>query len=165
MRVLHDWDEPHRSGKRAIYRGIKLILYGIFKWFMFKPKFLNDLYGENRRNLDIIIKLDKLVGVNSVVGIRDKICRYYPEIFKELKKYGIDVRQHIHIGTDKCPLRKRKWVPELVQPRNTWHFDRDYVEGVEPKLMSDELSIWHVDYPEFLSYYIEFLYGKLINDK
>ena len=165
MKVLHDWDDPYLGCRKAIYQGIKLILYGFCKWFMFKPKFLEDIYEERRRNLDAIIKLDKLVGVESIIGIRWIIYLHYPTIFKDLKKYDVDVREHIHIGGNKHPYRKREWIPELKQSKNTWHYDREYVKGIEPKLEEGELPIWHVDYPKFLSYYIDFLYEKLIEDK
>lgn len=164
MRILHDWDEPYLGRKDAIFQGIKLILYGICKWFMFKPKFLKEIYEERKRNLDTIIKLDKLVGINSVIGIRWKVYIHFPTIFKDLEKYDIDVREHIHIGDDKNPYRKREWIPELNQSRNTWHYDRDWIEGNEPKLKDGELPIWHIDYPKILPYYIDFLYEKLIEE-
>lgn len=162
MKVLHDWDNPHRSGKRAIYRGIKLILYGICKKLKIRLRFLDDIYYENRRYLETMIKIDKLVGVTSIIGIRNKIYNHYPNINTELEEYGLDIRKHIHVGNNKNPDRKRIWIPELTQSENTWHYDKRWISKNEPELKDNELPIWHVDYPEFIFYYIEFLYEKLI---
>jgi len=144
---------------------VKLFLYGIFKRLGFKPKFLDPIYNEVREYADTIIKLDKLVGVTPIMGIRDKVQDQFPDIMKELGEYGVDVRTHIHIGEPPDPNRIRTYEPltglEHISS-NVWHYDTDYVSNQRPTLKEGEIPIWHVDRPQFLKHYIDFLYKVLV---
>lgn len=167
MRVLHDYDEPHLSAKYAIRRGLKLLLYGMSKYLGFKPKITEAVYEETRENADTLIKIDKLVGITPIMGIRDKIQEYYPNIMSELEEYGVDVRTHIHIGEAPDINRIRTWIPieglEKITS-NVWHYDKDHVLNKRPKLGEGEIPIWHVDRPNWLKYYVDFLYEVLIKE-
>ncbi len=167
MKVLHDYDEPCLSGKYAIRRGLKLLLYGISRYLGLKPKMTEPIYNETRENADTIIKLDKLVGVTPIMGIRDKVQEYYPEIMTELEKYGVDVRTHIHIGKAPDVNRIRTWEPieglEKITS-NVWHYDKDHVLNKRPKLGDGEIPTWHIDRPNWLKYYVDFLYEILIEE-
>lgn len=165
IKILHDYDDPYIRSNYAIKRGLKLLLYGIFKRLGLKPAFLEPVYNEVRENADILIKLDKLVGVTSIMGIKDGVQDEYPEIMKELGEYGVDVRTHIHIGEPPDPNRIRTYRPldglEHISS-NVWHYDTDFVAGKRPILKEGEMPIWHVDRPHYLKHYIEFLYAALI---
>ena len=132
MKVLHDWD--------------------------------NIKEGVDRRNyLDVLIQLDLLAGVTPVVGIRDEILCTYPDIFEQLKKrYGDKVEYHLHIhdGDDFTDdTRTRRWIPDLNQPMNTWHYDTDlFRDSKLVMLKKGELPIIHVDHVENLWEYVKYLY-------
>lgn len=146
---------------------MKLLLYGIFKRLGFRFKFIEPIFDEVREYADTLIKLDKLVGVTPIMGIRDKVQDQFPDIMKELGEYGVDVRTHIHIGEPPDPNRIRTYEPlpglEHITS-NVWHYDTDYVSGNKPILKEGELPIWHVDRPDFLKHYINFLYEVLIEE-
>jgi hypothetical protein len=164
MTVLHDWDTPYYSGKSCIILGIKYLIFGICKKIGVKPRFLSSLYMEKVRKAELIAMLDKLVGVQSIFGLRDCVETEFPEIKEILeKRYSAEVRKHIHIGENYRPDRKRIWIPPLNQPENTWHYDSDYVNGNKIILKEDELPIWHVGAdPTFIDNYIQFLYDIII---
>ena len=135
MKVLHDWDniDPDNVGERRAY-------------------------------LETLIQLDLLANVTPVLGIRDVIFETYPHLIQELEeRYGdaIDCRVHIHIGDDYTDeARTRHWVPELNQPKHTWHYDSKLFNDNELTMLKNgELPIIHVDRPKNLSKYIEYLYG------
>jgi len=165
MRILHDHDDPYLRANYAIKRGVKLFIYGIFKHLGLKPKFLEPIYNEVREYADTIIKLDKLVGVTPIMAIREEVQDQFPDIMKELSEYGVDVRTHIHIGEPPNPNRIRTYAPldglEQISS-NVWHYDTDYVSNQRPTLKEGEIPIWHVDRPQFLKHYIDFLYKVLI---
>ncbi len=166
MRVLHDYDEPHLSAKYAIRRGLRLLLYGISKYLGFKTKSIESIYEETRENADTLVKIDRLVGVTTIMGIRDKVQEYYPNIISELEEYGVDVRTHMHIGEAPDNNRIRTWEPieglEKITS-NVWHYDKDHVLNKRPKLGDGEIPIWHVDRPNWIKYYIDFLYEAFID--
>jgi len=165
IKILHDYDEPFLSGKYAISRGLKLIIYGICRYLGIRPKLVESIYNETRENADTIIKLDKLVGVTPIMGIRDVVQQYYPNLMTELKRYGVDVRTHIHIGEAPNPQRIRTWEPieglEKITS-NVWHYDKDHVLGKRPLLNRGEIPVWHVDRPNWLNHYVDFLYEVLV---
>lgn len=165
MQVLHDWDRIGINGVDATKRGISLLCYMLTR----KIPLLNriSIFRENTKRLEdekiaymeTLIKLDKLVGVISVFGIRDVIRERYGKEIDELEtKYGVDVRRHIHIGKAPDPKRKRLWVPPLTQSIETWHFDRKWVKGIKTILKSGELANFHVERPNELKNYIDYLY-------
>lgn len=172
MKVLHDMDVARVPPFIAFKRGVKLILYSVFMCLGIRFRFIDDIYEEFRESADVIIKLDMLVGVDSVMGIKTEVKKIYPDIMEELREYGVDVREHIHIGDKKHrpfgwrqfsdPNRKRLWVPPLDQPKGTWGYDKDYIAGKLVMLKKGQLPIWHVGRPGWLKDYINFLYYVLI---
>jgi hypothetical protein len=165
MKVLHDYDEPYLSAKYAIRRGLKLILYGMCRFLGIRISLIDEIYQETRKNADTLIKIDKLVGICPIMGIRDKVVSHYPNIISELEKYGADIRTHIHIGKAPDINRIRTWDPidDLENiTSNVWHYDKNYVLNKRPLLKEGELPIWHVDRPNWLKYYVDFLYEMLI---
>ena len=85
----------------------------------------------------LFLKLDKLVGVTPIIGIRNSVKEQYPDIMKDISKYEVDVRNHIHIGEPPDPDRIRTYEPltglEHITS-NVWHYDTDYVLGNKPLL-------------------------------
>lgn len=165
MKVLHDWDG---SVYIPFKRIIQLILYSLS--FIIIPlrklKIVKEYLDEQRKYVDTIIKLDRLVNVTPILAVKDSLFERYPRLCKKLReKYGeIDIRIHIHIG--KCyrdPNRIRLWIPDLEQSENTWKYDYKY--AIEKKLIllkDNELPIWHIDNPSYLYRYIDWLYEVLI---
>ena len=99
------------------------------------------------------------------MGIRDKVQDHYPDIMKELRNYGVDVRTHIHIGEISVPNRKRTWKPLVGLEHissNVWRYDFDYILNQRPKLKEGEIPIWHVDRSYSLKHYVDFLYEVLV---
>jgi len=165
MMILHDYDSPFLRANYAFKRGLRLLLYGIAKYFGLKPTFLEPIYNEVREYADTIIKLDKLIGVTPIMGIRDVVQDQYPNILEELGKYGVDLRTHTHIGEPPDPNRVRTYEPsdglENVS-HNVWHYDTDYASNKNPTLNKGDIPIWHVDYPHFIKHYIDFLYARAV---
>lgn len=116
------------------------------------------MYDELYHNAITLAKLDALVEVKSIFGILAEIWPQNLDVIKELKLYGVDVRMHFHEGKLSDPNRKRKWTPSLTQSPNTWHYDKKFIKGEMILLKKDELPVFHVDYPEFLRNYIDWLY-------
>jgi hypothetical protein len=160
MRVLHDWDDPYLNWKHATLIGFKYLFYAFCMIIGIRSKFNEDIHNELRNYAEILAKLDKLCGVESVFGIRDVVLKEFPEIIEILSNSDSDVRRHKHIGEDYVdPDRKRLWDPPLNQSPGTWHYDTEYVKGNKPLLKYGELPIWHVDRSYLLKHYIEFLYN------
>ena len=120
------------------------------------------LEDEKLEYMETLIKLDKLAGVISVFGIRDIIRERYGKGIDELAaKYDVDVRRHIHIGTAPDPDRQRVWDPPLIQSFDTWHFDRKWVKGIKTVLKPGELANFHIERPNELKNYIDYLYEMI----
>lgn len=165
IRILHDYDNPYPRRSTAIRLGIKLILYGLFNKISIKINFINEIYDLARNELDLMIKLDKIIGVYSIIGIKNGIELYYPNIFHDLKKYKVDVRKHFHEGDRLDPKRIRKWDPSLNLPIYNWKYDKKYVAGKKVMLNNTDIPIWHANGFN-LSNYIDFLYNILVlNEK
>jgi len=165
MKVLHDWDDPYLHPWHALRRALYLILYAASTQIPILNRIprVAMIREETREHADTLAKLDALVGIEPIFGIRDTVSQAYPDIINELTmKYRADVRRHIHIGCNSDPARVRTWEPidglEAVTAR-LWHFDRDYANGNPVELNPDEVAVWHVDYPRFLKHYINWLYG------
>ncbi len=165
MNVLHDWDNPYRSGRWCIRRGVQLILYGISKKipFLRRIPIVEEMYGELYKNAITLAKLDRLANVKGIFGIQDNVVVEFPDIEIKISEHLSEFRRHIHID---LPEKIRLWEPPLeCSPRRViWHYDqryRDHGENV-PILRAGELPIFHVDYPNLLSLYIDWLYWVLI---
>jgi hypothetical protein len=164
MKVLHDWDDPYLSWKWAALIGLRYLLYAFFSFFGIRLKFLSGTNNELKSYCQILAKLDILCGVEPIFGIRDVVLKEYPNIGDKLSNLdGVEIRIHIHVGEgDKDADRKRLWEPPLKQSEQTWHYDKDYVEGQKKLLNEGELPVWHVDRSYFLEDYINFLYNVKI---
>ena len=157
MRILHDWDDPDLYWIDAFKQGMKLLVYSACKLFHIRFSYIEDIYTQTDKYAETLVKLNSLVGVEGVFGIRDCVAEEKPNAVTYLKDSGQDVRKHIHI-LKKGPNRKRLWEPPLTQSMDTWHFDNDYYKGIKVKLKEGELPIFHVDRPSRLPTYIDFLY-------
>lgn len=165
IRILHDFDTPHPRRSKAIRLGLKLIFYGLLNKINIKINFVDEIYDLARNELDLMIKLDKILGVCSIVGIKKEIETSYPNIFSELEKYNVDVREHFHEGDRLDPKRIRKWEPPLNLPIYNWNYDKLYVAGEKVMLNNTDIPIWHANGFN-LSNYINFLYNMIIlNEK
>jgi len=174
LKVLHDWDRNTRSGSYTLWRGINLILYGITKKFPFlnRIKYVrkknDEIEGEMLRYMETLIKLNRIAGITPIFGIRDEVREKYGERIDELGElYRVDIRRHIHIGEDPDPDRKRVWEPpledqDIINARmDSWHFDSHFVKGQRVELVPGELPIWHIDRPNWLPDYIDFIFEEL----
>ena len=166
MKVLHDWDRLTLSGKKSLTDGLSLILYAITKVIPFLNRIkwvernTRKLESVKLAHLETLIKLDALVGVTPIFGIRDLVLDQYLDELTEIRlKYGVDMRHHFHIGSPPDPDRIRGWNPPLSQSRQSWNFEMDFIEG-RGTLEPGDLPIFHVDYPENLRYYIDYLYQE-----
>jgi len=164
MKVLIDWDNPNLDYMYAFKRGIKLILYSMCVLFHLRPKFLEDIYLETDKHIETIMKLNEMLGVETVFGIRDVVSDAKPYIINYLKEYNKDVRKHVHIGKY-GPNRIRTWNPPLTQSIDTWDFEIKYYNGILQPLKEGELPIWHIDRPYRLSTYIKFVYEMKNREK
>ncbi len=168
LTVLHDWDSDTLYGKRILLQGIfssVCILVVSFMPFLLRVRFVRDIHekyrANKRRYLDTLSKLDTLIGVTPIFGIRDTVLAKY----LDLKTYP-NLRVHTHIGKVPDPNRVRTWDPPLNQPSYTWRYDMDYMSGKPVLLKSrDTYPVWHVDYPQHLSHYIDFLYAVICEGK
>lgn len=157
MRVLHDWDHPQINRGWAFRRGRQLLNYA-FRSKLGVPTENNEAF----EYLQTLLMLDKLVGVQPVVGLRDIVTTAIPGIRRICEDYGALVHSHHHIGDNSDPNRIRTWDPPLNQGPESWHYDQDYARRRQPKLRPDSLSVFHIDYPWLLPEYIRFLYETLI---
>ncbi len=168
MKILHDWDDPYLNWKWAALIGFKYLIYAFFSLFGVRPRFTKDVKNELRNYAETLVKIDILCNVSPIFGIRDVVKKEYPEIHDILSSYdNVEVRKHVHIIENyKDPNRKRIWDPPLKQSKNTWHYDKQYVNNKKVLLNKDEIPVWHVDRSYFLKEYIDFLYNvKIKNEK
>jgi len=157
MKVLFDWDNPDLDYIYAMQRGIKPIVYSVCRVLHLRPKYVEEVYTETDKYVETVSKLNQMLGVETVFGIRDDVSKVKPRSVIYLREHEKDVRRHIHIGK-RGPDRKRLWEPPLTQSMDTWHYDVDYYEGHKPILKEGELPIWHIDRPYRISTYIDFIY-------
>lgn len=164
FRVLHDWDKPYRSGRWCLRRGLKLILYALSRRFrpLMRLRVVKEIYNELYLYSLTLAKLDRLMEVQAVFGLNTTMIPSFPKAKEELEMLGADVRLHWHID-DLDPV-VRLWDPPLHQTKETWHYDMDTKAGKMPLLKFNELPIWHVDYPNLISDYIEWLYKVKFED-
>jgi hypothetical protein len=157
MKVLFDWDLPELDMKYCFSRGIKLVLFSFCTFLHLRPKFLEDIYLETDEYAKALIKLNEMLGVETVFGIRDVVSDAKPYMVNYLKDHNQDVRKHIHIGKH-GPDRIRTWEPPLTQSMDTWDFEIKYYNGILQPLKDGELPLWHIDRPYRLQTYINFVY-------
>lgn len=159
--VLFDYDNDSWSGKKALRYAARLIVFAIRKALRLKPERdfagLCDNYGQ------ILVMLNKMIGVKTVLGIKQGLDK--DELIKKLKLIDpdLDVRAHLHIGSNDDPYRQRIWLPALKQSRLSWHFEDNYCNQGKGKLLREDLPCFHFDNPEHLSKYVEFLFLRSLN--
>ncbi len=175
MKVLHDWDRPFTDLDYSFRRGIYLLLYvasnkfPLLKKIKFINKIVENIQHEKFLYLETLIRLDLLVDIEPVIGIRDIV---YKEYFGLLEDYikalnyiydkKIDFRLHKHIGDKNDENRIRIWEPSLNQSKESWSYDVNYFKDKMTLLNKDELPIFHIDRPYALHRYIDWLYEVLI---
>lgn len=121
--------------------------------------------NEKIEYMETLIKLDMIAGITSIFGIRDEVRKRHWERIDEFEKiYKVDIRRHIHIGGNKDPNRKRLWEPPLNQTPKSWHFDLAYMRGNRIELLPGEFPIFHVDRPNLISVYIDFIFEELVKN-
>ncbi len=169
MKILHNWDSLTIEGGWVRRRCISLLCYWFTRRFTFLQKIgwlrrnFENVRGEQLRYMETLIKLNRIVGVHGIFGIRDQIKKLHGKEIEELQaKYEIEIRRHVHIGGITDPERIRKWEPPLTQSPETWHFDVDWAKGKKVVLKTGELAIFHVDRPHYLHHYIDYLF-EMIN--
>jgi len=151
LNVLHDFDNPHLSGKYALRRGGKLILYAISKKLPLLRRFVKDIYFETYGNCMTLAALDKLLGIESRFGLKDEVLEAFPELDKELANMGFAVHRHYHVSRDDV-----QWQPPLDVEKDAWFFDQQYntSRNVGSHL---KWAVFHADYPYLLPAYVDFL--------
>jgi hypothetical protein len=164
LKVLFDWDIPDLDPLWAIKRGIRLVLFGCFNLIHIKPWFLKDMYKETDEYAIALTKLNELLDVDMIYGIRDNVLEEKRPLIESFKNSGKDVRRHIHIGK-KGSNRKRLWEPPLNQSMDTWHYDADWEKGKKVLLKEGELPIWHFSAPHRMVNYVDFLCYNLKEKK
>ena len=164
--ILHDWDSATLSGRKALRRGVALVVYALSKWVSWlnwwgRVKRSNRAIDRERLYyMQTLIRLDELLGEVPIFGIRGEVLDKHPEeILRLVKEYDVELRQHLHIGSPPDPTRERLWVPPLIQSMKSWTFERDYIAG-RGELEEGDLPIFHVDNPENLRHYIAYLYEE-----
>lgn len=155
MKVLHDYDNVKPFRSYAFRRGLRMVAYAISDKLGLGLFPMDD---ELESYMETLIKLDKLVGVEPIVGIRDKVLEAKPHLFQRSQSLGADTRRHFHVGADNDPKRVRGWDPPLTLSRAVHMYDREWVKGTAGKIGKGDVPIWHVDYPHLLPNYIDFLY-------
>lgn len=117
---------------------------------------------ECRAYLDTLIQLDRLAGVEPIIGIKSTVYDVFPDIEKKLRdRYGeLDIRIHVHVIEDfKNENRSRHWIPALNVDKRLWRYDSEFVQKDNLILLKKgEIPNFHVDHPDYLSKYIEWLY-------
>jgi hypothetical protein len=152
VQVLHDFDNAYVSGKYAFKRGIRLILYAVSRKLGFLGRFCKDVYEENYRYTFTLFALDRLLGIDSVFGINDRVEETFPGLRKKLDDAGARTVRHWHVSRDEV-----HWDPELKVPSSQWWMDQEYARGTRsPK--PGEWLVFHCDYPYLLQAYIRCLY-------
>lgn len=155
-KVLFDWDNSDLDYIYAVQRGVKLIVYAVCKVLRLRPKYVEEIYTETDRYAEAVSKLNQMLGIETVFGIKDSVSKSKPRSVIYLKEHD-DVRRHIHIGKH-GPSRQRLWEPPLTQSPDTWDFEIKYYKGLKPTLKEGELPVWHIDRPYRLATYISFVY-------
>jgi hypothetical protein len=152
LKILHDFDNAYPSGRWALKRGLRLVLYAFSRFLPFLKHFCSDIYRENYDNAFTLLALNDLVGVEGLFGINDRVAAEFLNLRKELGSLGARTIRHWHAGTD-AP----RWDPELDVSRRQWWFDQEYAAGKRTP-STDDWIVFHCDYPHLLPAYISCLH-------
>jgi hypothetical protein len=159
INILHDFDNPHISGKYALRRGVKLIIYAVSKKFPLLRRFAKDIYTETYYNCKTLAILDRLLGVRSAFGLKDEVLQAFPSLRSELSAMGFPVHRHYHISTEDV-----RWDPPLDVEKEAWFFDQEFSKNTTIK-KGLKWAVFHADYPQLLSAYVNFLSQAKAMDK
>jgi hypothetical protein len=153
VRVLHDYDNPYPSGRWALERGLKLILYAASKKLPFLRRYCRSVYDECYEHMWTLHQIDSLLGIKSIFGINDDVVKAYPDLQPDvLRGHGLNAVRHWHRSSNEV-----HWHPELDVPQTNWWFDIQYACG-QRKPQKDEWLVFHCDYPHLLPHYVRCLY-------
>jgi hypothetical protein len=152
MRVLHDFDSPFLSGRYALGRGLKLIVFAMSKKLPLLRPLVKDVYSECYVYCLTLAKLDRLIGLNSAFGLKKEVEREFPDLRHKLQDMGFAVHSHTHISKTNVI-----WDPPLDVDPEYWSFDRMYAEGKMAPGKETRWAVFHADYPYFLNRYISFI--------
>jgi len=149
--VLHDFDNPCLSGKYALRRGLKLVVYAVSKKIPLLRRWVKDIYEETYSNCKTLAALDKLLGIESRFGLKPEVLEAFPELDKELAEMGFRIHKHTHISRDDV-----RWDPPLDVEKEAWFFDQTF-SGNHKIPEHAKWAVFHADYPFLLPTYIDFL--------
>ena len=149
--VLHDFDNPYLSGKYALRRGCKLILYAFSKKIPLLRRWVKDVYAETYGNCKTLAALDKLIRLDSRFGLKPEVLEAFPGLDKDLAEMGFQIHKHTHISRDDV-----RWDPPLDVEKEAWFFDQTFKR--DQKIPEHaKWAVFHADYPYLLPTYIDFL--------
>jgi len=151
-KVLHDFDSPFLSGRYALKRGLRLIIFALSKKLPFIKPIVKDVYAECYEYCLTLARLDRLAGVDSVFGLKKEIEDEFPDLKRRLEGMGFSVHTHIHLSKTNVV-----WDPPLAVDSKYWFFDQLYARG---EIKADERTKWavfHADYPHLFMHYVRFL--------
>jgi hypothetical protein len=155
IRVLHDFDNPYLSGRYALRRGLKLIIYALSRKVPLFRRWVREIYAETHDNCKTLAAIDKLVGVKSNFGLKDEVVKAFPQLSAELREMGFPVHRHMHYSRTAV-----SWDPSLDVEPQSWFFDQRYAStGEIPP--DTKWAVFHADYPQLMPAYVSFL-GKAI---
>jgi len=152
MRVLHDFDSPFLSGRYALKRGFKLIIFALSKKLPFLRPIVKDVYTECYEYCLTLARLDKLAGVKSIFGFRKEVEDEFPDLKRELERMGFSIHRHTHLSKTNVV-----WDPPLAVDSKYWFFDQRYARREVKPEERTEWAVFHADYPYFFDYYVAFL--------
>jgi len=164
MLMVHDFDEPLFTRKTCLRRAFWLITYSLLGWSCWiralMPRWL--MY-EKYSQAKALAMMDKMLGVDAVFALTDKVKDAFPTLQEDLEEIGFEVVYHWHLDERRRGINEwtsRGAWDRVVDPKRLYmNYDRHYVlEGDEVKPEADSQVIWHVDHLSYnLYFYLEFL--------
>lgn len=151
-RVLHDFDSPLLSGRYALNRGLKLVVFALSKKLPFLRPIVRDVYTECYEYCLTLARLDKLAGVKSIFGLRKEVEDEFPDLKRKLEGMGFSVHRHTHLSKTNV-----MWDPPLAVDPKYWFFDQRYAAGEVKPEERTEWAVFHADYPYLVNHYASFL--------
>jgi hypothetical protein len=157
MRIIHDWDFPINKPSTNLKISLWLfleILFGKHHWFQHRlPSYIQNIKLSNALAM---FELDNMFGVDAIWGLTDQVTTRYPTLLSLLERNNKRILHHYH--DDKSTVGKGRWVPQLDVSQDNMIYDRRYcVQGIQTLPSKDESVVWHIDHPNNLCHYIEFL--------
>jgi hypothetical protein len=156
VQIVHDWDFPINKPLTNLKLAVWFILeaaFGRFTWF---PQYIPD-YVRNIKlsHALMMLKVDKMFDVDAWWGLTGEVMERYPEFTTLLADSGVRMIYHYHRDTPE--LGKGRWCPSIDVSKEAMTFDRRYCVKGKTRLPTEGLVVWHVDHPNNLPKYVEFL--------